>query len=198
MSREKMLEAKSLIEKRQYSQARQILETVDHPRAREWLGKLDEIELGNPFPVSSNRNIIPVSTPAYKAPIPTFQDIMLTMTQHDWTIKLQMQNFVQFEKKKLPNAWLAALLIVFFSLLGTLLVCLGIAIAKTEKVTFRFYDDGSLLVLAKGREYKVDNAEDLLAVANIAKGGASYGNAIILGIISFVLYWIFFTPHYYR
>lgn len=41
--REQMLEAQQHIQKKQYAEAREILMGIDHPRAREWLEKLDEI-----------------------------------------------------------------------------------------------------------------------------------------------------------
>ena len=40
MSKEKFVEAKQLIEQLQYDDARAILESLDHPRAREWEAKL--------------------------------------------------------------------------------------------------------------------------------------------------------------
>lgn len=41
--RKQMLEAQQLIQKKQYTEARAILMGIDHPKAREWLKKLDEI-----------------------------------------------------------------------------------------------------------------------------------------------------------
>jgi hypothetical protein len=41
--RDKMLEAQALIKARRYAEARQILRTVQHPKAREWEAKLDQI-----------------------------------------------------------------------------------------------------------------------------------------------------------
>ncbi len=43
MSKEKMLEAKKLIQEKDYEAARAILETVDHPTARKWEAKLNQI-----------------------------------------------------------------------------------------------------------------------------------------------------------
>lgn len=43
MSRNKMLAAKELIQEKRYDEARAILQTIDHPTAREWLAKLDKI-----------------------------------------------------------------------------------------------------------------------------------------------------------
>src|SRR5258706_15999809 len=44
MQREKMLEARQLISEKRYAEARRVLEAIDHPTARQWLQKLDEIE----------------------------------------------------------------------------------------------------------------------------------------------------------
>lgn len=43
MSKAKMLAAREAIQAQQYDKARSILKTVDHPKAREWLARLDEI-----------------------------------------------------------------------------------------------------------------------------------------------------------
>lgn len=43
MSKHKMLAARELIKEKRYAEARAILRTVDHPTARQWLAKLDEI-----------------------------------------------------------------------------------------------------------------------------------------------------------
>jgi hypothetical protein len=43
MSRQKMLAAREPIKEKRYPEAHAILKTIDHPTAREWLAKLDEI-----------------------------------------------------------------------------------------------------------------------------------------------------------
>lgn len=43
MSKEKFAAAKQLIQEKQYDEARVILRTIDHPTARSWERKLDEI-----------------------------------------------------------------------------------------------------------------------------------------------------------
>lgn len=42
--RDKMFEARDLIQAKQYAQARALLVTIDHPKAYEWLQKLDDVE----------------------------------------------------------------------------------------------------------------------------------------------------------
>lgn len=44
-TKQKMQQARELIKAKRYSEARNILETVNHPTAYEWLNKLDEITL---------------------------------------------------------------------------------------------------------------------------------------------------------
>lgn len=53
---EQMVQARDLIGQKRYKDARSILNTVNHPKAREWLAKLDEIELGDPF--ASDRHAV--------------------------------------------------------------------------------------------------------------------------------------------
>lgn len=43
MSKAKMEAAKELIQAKQYTEARAILKTVDHPKAREWEAQLDKV-----------------------------------------------------------------------------------------------------------------------------------------------------------
>src|SRR6185295_15593252 len=49
MSKTKMLAAKELIDEKRYDEARVILRSVDHPKAVEWLAKLDKIDPPNAF-----------------------------------------------------------------------------------------------------------------------------------------------------
>ncbi|RMF82544.1 MAG: hypothetical protein D6737_01485 [Chloroflexi bacterium] len=44
MTRQKFLEAKRLIEDGHYDEARRILQTIDHPKAFEWLKRIDALE----------------------------------------------------------------------------------------------------------------------------------------------------------
>jgi hypothetical protein len=43
MSKQKMLAARELIQEKRYAEARALLKTIDDPKAKEWLKKLDEI-----------------------------------------------------------------------------------------------------------------------------------------------------------
>jgi hypothetical protein len=51
MSKQKMLAARELIQEKRYAEARALLKTIDDPKAKEWLKKLDEID--PPFPTLS-------------------------------------------------------------------------------------------------------------------------------------------------
>lgn len=50
MSKSKFEAAKKLIEDGRYSQARALLETIDHPKAAEWLVRLERLARGGEFP----------------------------------------------------------------------------------------------------------------------------------------------------
>jgi CSLREA domain-containing protein len=52
--KEKMQAARALIQGQHYDEAREILNTIDHPKAQEWLAKLDEITLASPWAKQSN------------------------------------------------------------------------------------------------------------------------------------------------
>ena len=45
MSREKMLQARELIQAKRFDEARQILVTIDHPKAKQWLDRIEKARL---------------------------------------------------------------------------------------------------------------------------------------------------------
>lgn len=55
MSKEKFATARQLIEEKNYEAARSVLRTIDHPTAKEWLVKLDN--LAPAFPAVANRAV---------------------------------------------------------------------------------------------------------------------------------------------
>jgi hypothetical protein len=77
MSREAMLEARDLIKHKRYDEARFVLKTVDHPLAKEWLGKLDQIappppqDEPDPFddPFADVEGLSGVAAPAWVNPL---------------------------------------------------------------------------------------------------------------------------------
>ena len=48
--REQMLKARELIRQKKYHEARKLLVGIDHPTAKKWIDKIDEILLGDPLP----------------------------------------------------------------------------------------------------------------------------------------------------
>lgn len=56
-TKEKMLQARQLIQEKKYSEAQKILRTVDHPAAKEWLAKLDGYIEPKASSTNSNRNL---------------------------------------------------------------------------------------------------------------------------------------------
>lgn len=55
-ARDQMLQAQALIKEHRYAEARALLNTINHPKAREWLAKLDQLDLEFPVePVSSKK-----------------------------------------------------------------------------------------------------------------------------------------------
>ncbi|MBN1679559.1 MAG: hypothetical protein JW966_04655 [Anaerolineae bacterium] len=44
-AREKLLQARELIQQQRYAEAREILVTIDHPKAREWLSRIDDLAI---------------------------------------------------------------------------------------------------------------------------------------------------------
>lgn len=77
--RERMEQARDMIKEGQYTQARAVLKTIEHPKAREWLAKIDELEannlddLGDPFavkpPVWTAKQVAP-TMPGSRPPEP--------------------------------------------------------------------------------------------------------------------------------
>lgn len=195
MTRERMLEAREHILNKRYSQARAILNTIDHPKAKEWLAKLDEVELGDPFQGIAR----PQTPPEPPTPQPNpqtrnaaqgarlLQSAAAIFLQNDWQVRYQTEMMVQFEKKRGVNTFLAALLVLLLSLLGTAIVCLGIATAKTERVTLEADVWGKLRVTTSKGTYSVSDALGVTEFAQSVRAGATYAGAIAGGIIVFIL-----------
>ncbi|MFZ0547763.1 MAG: pre-peptidase C-terminal domain-containing protein [Candidatus Promineifilaceae bacterium] len=77
MSKEEMIQARELIKQKRYEEARVILRKTSHPKAAEWLAKLDEIDppvvdeqatLIEPFPYTAE--FAPTPSPSTAAPPP--------------------------------------------------------------------------------------------------------------------------------
>lgn len=64
MSKQKFEAAKKLIQEKRYSQARALLETIDHPKAIEWIVRLDQMARNQPEAVPEHAgSASPPSTP---------------------------------------------------------------------------------------------------------------------------------------
>jgi hypothetical protein len=81
-TREKMEQAKSLIQQKRYDEARSVLRTVNHPLAQEWLGKIDKLD-----PPEAPWDILPpleVSTPSREPDYSVFALIVLVLFFVAW------------------------------------------------------------------------------------------------------------------
>lgn len=186
MEQSKMLEARQLIEQKRYTEARQILETVDQPKARDWIQKIDAILYGDPFvnnPVAMQ--VPPQVQPVVSASAALLPAVAAVMSQYDWELKMQMHDTIQFQKRKGPNTLLSAIVIVLFSLLGTLIVCAAIATAKMETVTFQPDGRGGLRVTSSKGTYTVKTAFEVEPIAKSVGRSATYASAIIGGLLIF-------------
>jgi hypothetical protein len=201
MSRDQMLRAKELIEVKQYAEARTILETINHPTAKQWLAKLDDIDpendLGDPFADAPaglyqsdkrSTSAIPAPPSMMKARPSQFdtnslQNAVAIFLQNDWQMTAQMETMVQVEKRRSPGSGIAAFLIVLLGWIGMLIVLAGIATSKVEKVTLQLQSNGSLQVLNRNQSFTVTAMNELLPLAKSVKKGATYGATLALGII---------------
>lgn len=68
MSKQKMLAARELINEKRYAEARTLLKTIDDPKAKEWLKKLDQI--------APERRIQPLSRSIQTIPDPEYPEII--------------------------------------------------------------------------------------------------------------------------
>ena len=203
MSRDQMLRAKELIQSKQYSEARAILETVDHPTAKQWLDKLNEIapedDLGDPFvnvrevdsryqqykalgKQQSSASQSMTSSPA-QPDNNILQNAVAIFLQNDWQLTAQMDTMVQVEKRRSPGSGGAAFLIVLLGLIGMLIVLAAIATSKVEKVTLQLQSTGRVQVLNRNQSFTVTDINELLPLAKSVKKGATYGATLALGII---------------
>ncbi len=198
--RERMFQARNFIKNKQYAEARPLLEQVDHPKAREWLAKIDEIELDDAFEV----NVSSLPSPSLSTqtiwdrstnPFLLLQGAVACMVRHKWILKSQTDNRALLEKKQNPSVWVSAILIALLALLGSLIVCALIAAAPIESVAFRLDEKGRLYVTTKDGVFSIEN---LGHAENVAKSvssasGADYAAAIILGLVMSAVYYALYA-----
>lgn len=119
------------------------------------------------------------------------QEVALIFTQHDWDIKMQMDNVIQVEKKKPVNAFLAALLIFFLGFLGSLLVCAAISSSKKKIITLEANSDNTIHVTdEKGRKINITNPRDVMPTIKKYESRVSYGSALGVGLLISIVYYI--------
>jgi hypothetical protein len=186
MSKDTLERARDLIKQKRYSDARQILESVNHPTAIKWLAKLDEIELGDPFETT----FAPKSKPKRTRSGLSLDDAIAVFAQQNWAILSQSPTVVQMEKKKGVNAWAGALLIVFLGVLGAILVAIGSASSSKAVATIRLDDTDNMSVHLNKQTKQLFNRSDLEAVAKSVRG-MSVGTALLLGVVSWILWALF-------
>lgn len=122
-----------------------------------------------------------------------FRDAVSAFAQHDWDVKVQMSDMAQLEKSRGVSNIAALIVILLFSLLGMLIVLAGIATAKKEKVTLQVQLNGKLRVISKNKDFIVTSARELVPLAKSVKAGATYGGAILLGLVSFAVWFFLFS-----
>ncbi len=179
-TQDQLLRARSLIEQKHYTEARSILVGIDNPTAREWVAKIDKLALGDPFQKSVQTNVKPAKPSL-------LQPAINIMTSNNWEIVAATQDSAQFKKRKGPNTWIAAFVIVVFSLLGTAVICAWIAASGFVNASLRDKGDGTLTLVSKFGTYDVTDLGYLDQWARSVKRGATYGASIGGGVVIFIL-----------
>jgi hypothetical protein len=136
-----------------------------------------------------SRPTSPANSPPSTSPL--LRQAVTIFGNNAWEVKFSTPEVVQFEKKNGVNTGCAVLLILLVGLLGSLIVVLAIASAKTERVTFTANADGSLSGVTSKGQFLYRTTDQLTARARSVKTGTtSYAGAIALGLISTFCYLI--------
>jgi hypothetical protein len=115
------------------------------------------------------------------------RDAIALMSQHNWQLKVHLEDMAQFEKQRRADSCVSSLLILFLPIIGVLLVCLQIAQAKKEHVTFQVESPDLLNATSSQGTFRVQDQAHLLRIAKmVPDGGASYVGAILLALVSLV------------
>jgi hypothetical protein len=185
MSKAKMEQARELIREKHYSEARSILKTVNHPKAREWLKRLDEIAPSDVDDIAEP-DWSSLSAPANS---PLIQDAIAIFAQRDWSMLSQSPGVVQMEKKKGTNPWASAILIVILGLLGALIVAIGSATSGKAVATIKPETAGGISVTIKGKTRYANTQKEIDRIAKSVKG-VSIATALFLGAVSWILWYL--------
>jgi hypothetical protein len=140
-------------------------------------------------------NVAPASAPHATR---LMRDAIILMTQHKWQPKIQLQDMTQFEKLKRPETGTSGILILALPIIGLILVLIWIGRAGKELVTFQVEDGDELSATSSKGKFTVVDQSHLRQIAEmVPSNGASYVGAILLGIIS-VLLWYMLLPLFIR
>ncbi len=137
MSKRKFQTARQLIDEGRYAQARAILETINHPKAAEWIARIDRIVRGQgtqELPVAPEkprrRTRLQTSTPLHKPPLSKYP---VNSEQHTPTAH-KRRSQPKIEAKPMPKSRRGLLLIVPLLLL-VLVAAWIIAIQQDDELT---------------------------------------------------------------
>lgn len=185
-----LTQARELIQQRRFSEARHILSGLNHPTAQQWLQRIDEAELGDPF--ADMRRPQEQKLPAVR--LDPAADILINK---GWKVLTQSQSVMRFSKKQLPSWGITLLATILFSLFGSAIICLAIATSRERYITLEVTDRNSIIVRSDQGTSEVQPTDAVAQVANLAesvKNGAGYAGAIALGICSMICWWTFGGP----
>src|SRR5687768_7822913 len=183
MAQDQLMRAKELIEQRRYSEARSILQGLDHPKAREWLGKLDSIDAQ-------------MAAPTVQQPIPTTlmpqpgNPYAAATVQPDWS-HMQAQPQGGALSAEAPNR--ITVVSIIGALIGALVGALVGVIIWTAIVYVSEYQlgwaaiilgflVGGGAVLFSGRKHGILIALIAIVIALAGIGAAKYASFYFIGI----------------
>jgi hypothetical protein len=117
-------------------------------------------------------------------------DSIALFMQHDWELKVQMQNMAQLEKRKTVSKITSFLVIFIFGFIGMLIVIAGIATAKKEKISLQIQPEGNMRVIGNNLNTTARDASELAMIAASIKDGVTYGGAIAFGILMTIVSYV--------
>ena len=185
--KQKMERARDLIKAQRYDEARTILQGVNHPTAKKWLMKLEEIAPIDDFPEPDWGVDKAVSRI-------TFDDAITVFAQRGWQMVSQSGTTLVMQKKKGAGQLASFLLIIFLGLLGALIVLVGSSFSGNAVATIQHSTYG-LQVILKNKSTAVHDREGLDKLAR-SVGGVSPLAAIGLGILSWFVWLMIYSASY--
>jgi hypothetical protein len=181
MTKTKMLEAKSLIQQKQYDEARTILETINHPTAEQWLAKLDAMEAPR-----QRTNHYPLEA---EDPEDLLDDAVAIFVERGWVVTSQTNESIQLEKLRgvNRNSMIAFLLIFGITVFPFLFMLLAIALSGKERVLLQVDSRGRVRITGTKTNAKLRTAADAIPVAESVKGVGYRGAIKIMVWITVIL-----------